>query len=375
MNTAETEARFSVKRPYVNRSRIYISVAILLLIAIGSGCFYLQSGGFAEAQSGDGIRPALTVTTATPQRVSWADNLSGQGVIAAWQEASIGTQVGSYQLTDIRVNVGDQVRRGQVLATLNPALLKAQEVELVARQMQAAANDGRARGLQEVGGISSQEALQFATEAKTATALLAAKRLELRYTSIVAPDDGVISARMATLGAVVPAGQELFRMIRQNRLEWRGEMTAAQLASVSKGQSVALSLPDGTTARATVRQVAPALTENSRLAIVYADVAPGSRARAEMYVSGAIAIGESRALVVPAECVVIRDGRSFVILAPGSDKAATVVLRGVTTGRRNGGLIEIERGLRGGERMVQRGAAFLKDGDVVAIAGGGKARP
>ncbi|PZQ21696.1 MAG: efflux RND transporter periplasmic adaptor subunit [Sphingopyxis macrogoltabida] len=332
-------------------------------------------GGDVEEDGSAEASAALTVTVATPGRVIWTDSLSAQGVISAWQEASIGTQVGSYQLIDVKVNVGDQVRRGQVLARLNPALLRAEEAELVARQMQAAANDARARGLQEVGGISDQEALQFATEARTAAALLAAKRLELRYTAIVAPDDGVISARMATLGAVVPAGQELFRMIRQNRLEWRGELDAEQLKSVRKGQAVALTLPDGGIARAVVRQVAPALTDTSRLAVVYADIVPGSIARAEMYVSGAIAVGDSPALVVPAECVVIRDGRSFVILAPGSAKTAKVTLRGVTTGRRNGGLIEIERGLSGSERLVQRGAAFLKEGDPVAIARPGKAQP
>ncbi|MDK2760020.1 MAG: efflux RND transporter periplasmic adaptor subunit [Sphingopyxis sp.] len=347
---------------------------IFLLLVLGLG-LYILWGGDAEQKGDADASAALTVTVATPRRINWADSLSAQGVIAAWQEASIGTQVGSYQLIDVRANVGDQVRRGQVLATLNPALLRAQEAQLVARQIQAAANDARARGLQKVGGISDQEALQSATEARTAAALLAAKRLELRYTAIVAPDDGVISARTATLGAVVPAGQELFRMIRQNRLEWRGEMTAGQLSSLRKEQTVRLTLPDGSTARARVRQVAPALTDTSRLAVIYADILAGSTARAGMYVSGAVEVGESPALVVPAECVVIRDGRSFVILAPGSGKTAKVVLRAVKTGRRNGGLIEIERGLTGAERVVQRGAAFLKDGDPVAVALAGKARP
>lgn len=104
--------------------------------------------------------------------------------------------------------------------------------------------------------LSDQEALQFSTEARTATALLAGKRLELRYTAILAPDDGVISARTATLGAVVPAGQELFRMIRKNRLEWRGELTAPQLRDVAKGQRIALRLPDGSDASAVVLRTA-----------------------------------------------------------------------------------------------------------------------
>ena len=56
------------------------------------------------------------------------------------------------------------------------------------------------------------------------------QQLRLRQTRVLAPDNGVISARSATVGAVLPAGQELFRLIRQGRLEWRAEVAAADLA-------------------------------------------------------------------------------------------------------------------------------------------------
>src|SRR5690606_25905749 len=120
--------------------------------------------------------------------------------------------------------------------------------------------------------------------------LLASKRLQLRYTDVIAPDDGVISARRATLGAVCEAGEELFRLIRKGRLEWRGELTAAQLASVAKGQLVELALPDGSAAAAEVRETAPSLDARSRLGLVYADLIPGSQARAGMYANGQIVV-------------------------------------------------------------------------------------
>ncbi|WP_233503662.1 efflux RND transporter periplasmic adaptor subunit [Sphingomonas psychrotolerans] len=345
----------------------------VLLAALGLGGYLLWPQASPPAAAAP--RPKLTVTVVTPKRVTLPRRLTASGVVAPWQEASIGTQIGSYQLIDVRVNVGDEVRRGEVLARLNPALLRAEEAQLLARHEQAVANDRRARGLQANGAISDQEVLQFATEAKTAAALLAAKRLELRYTFVLAPDDGVITARTATLGAVVPSGQELFRMIRKNRLEWRGELTAAQLNAVARGQRIALVLPDGSRASAVVRQTAPALDAGSRLAIVYADLVPGSRARAGMYVTGEIAFGTSPALAVPAECIVIRDGRSYVLQVAGTVAAPQVVLRGVTTGRRDGETVEILRGLRGEERLVLRGAGFLGDGDVVRIAGAREARP
>lgn len=163
-------------------------------------------------------------------------------------------------------------------------------------------------------------------------------------------------------------------MIRRNRLEWRGELTAAQIGAARIGHTITLHLPDGTDARATIREFAPVLDAQSRLGIVYADIVPGSHARAGMYAEGAIVVGEVPALVVPAECVLIRDGRSYVLLLSSPGRTSPVRLRGVTTGRRNGESIEITDGLTGAERLVRRGAAFLDDGDMVQVAGAGKAR-
>jgi len=352
-----------------------IGIALALVLTAGGALYiFVLRPGDGPAPAGQ-VRAALTVTTAVPRRATWPDVVIAHGAIAPWEEASIGTQIGSYQLVEVRANVGDQVRRGQVLARLNAALLRAEEAQLLARHAQAVANDRRARGLQGVGGISDQDALQFATEARTASALLAAKRLELRYTDIRAPDDGVISARSATTGAVVPAGQELFRMIRKNRLEWRGELTAQHITVARRDQMITLALPGGGSARAKIRALAPALDGASRLGTIYADILPGNRARAGMYAKGAIATGESAALVVPAECVVIRDGRSYVLLLSTLARRSDVTLRAVTTGRRQDDQVEITQGLTGAEHLVRRGAAFLDDGDVVDIADAGKARP
>lgn len=352
------------------RLALTATMAAMLIVGGVAGYLFLRPArSLPEARQ---PHAALTVTMTVPRHVKWPDVLNAQGAIAPWEEASIGTQIGSYQLIEVRANVGDRVRQGQILARLNPALLHAEEAQLLARRTQAETNDQRARGLQLAGGISDQEALQFVTEARTAKALLAAKRLELDYTAIRAPDDGVISARTATTGAVLPAGQELFRMIRQNRLEWRGELTAAQLAAARLGQVIALHLPDGTEARAKIREFAPMLDAQSRLGVVFADLVPGSHARAGMYANGAIMIGEAPALVVPAECVVIRDGRSYVLLLASPGRTSPVRLRAVTTGRRHGADTEITDGLAGTERLVRRGAAFLDDGDMVHVANAAK---
>jgi RND family efflux transporter MFP subunit len=205
-------------------------------------------------------------------------------------------------------------------------------------------------------------------QVEVARAQLQVRKLDLQNASVVAPDDGTISARAATLGSVTPVGEELFRLIRQDRLQWRAEVTAAEVAAIKPGLQVFVTLPDGSEARGTVRRIAPSLDPQSRVAIVFADLEPDSHARAGMYARGRIASGESDALVVPASALAMHDGRSNVAVVVERGGVQRVTLREVQTGQREGTQIEIVRGLADTEHIVRDGAALLNEGDVVTLA-------
>jgi len=339
-----------------------IAASVLAIVAGGG----LVIATTSEATPAPGKpAPALTITVTTAARAEWPATLEASGAITPWQEAVVGTQVSGLRLAEIRANVGDHVKRGQVLAVFDADLLRADEARLKASWQQAEANRQRALQLKGSGGISDQEVLQYVTQADVAKAQLQTTELQLRYAQITAPDDGAISARSATVGTVYNAGQELFRMIRQDRLEWRGELTAPQLGQLKAGQHITLELPDGGTAKAKVRQLAPSLDGQTRLGIVYADIEPGSAARAGMYANGSVVLAQSPAIAVPAASVVIRDGRSYVMKMAASDRVA---MQAVTTGRRHGESMEIVSGLSAGNQVVVQGAGFLNDGDIVRVA-------
>jgi len=365
--------------------RVAIALAIVILGAASWWYWHARnavSDAARTAAAAAGAEPALTVTAASVKRVTWPQVVEASGSIAPWQDAIVGARVGGLTLSEVRVNVGDKVERGQVIARFDTALLRADEAQLMAgvaqvevTLAQADANSRRSNALRESGSISEQEILQADTVAATARgavasakATLLSKQLQLQYGDVRAPDDGTISSRSATLGGVAAVGQELFRLIRQDRLEWRGELTPTQLSQIARDQRVVLTLPDGSRASAHVRQTSPALSEKSRLATVFADIEPGSAARSNMYAAARIEVGQTEGWVVPAVSVVIRDGRSYVFTLQGDETSYKVAIRAVTVGRRQGTEVEIAAGLTGVERVVAQGAGFLADGDVVRLS-------
>ncbi len=332
--------------------------------------------------TGEKVKAALTVTITQPTASSWAKKLSANGSIAAWQEASVGAEVNGLRLKDVSANVGDVVKRGQVLATFAAETIQAeiaqqaaQIAEAEAALAEAQANAARARELQNSGAIPAQQILQLLTVEKTAQARLnAAKaaeqsiRLRLGFTRVIAPDDGVISNRMATIGAVVGPGQELFRLIRKNRLEWRAEVTSTELGKIQPGQAVTITLPDGSAASGKVRMIGPIVDAQSRNAIVYVDIERSPQAKVGMFAKGDFGVGSAPALTVPQQAVILRDGFSYVMRLEAGNKVSE---RKVQIGRRIDDRIEILDGLKVDEKIVASGGAFLGDGDTVRVTATG----
>ena len=327
-------------------------------------------------------KPALTVTVTQPQWATLPVRIPANGSITAWEEASVGTEANGLRLTEVRVNVGDRVRRGQVLAIFEAigvatelAHSRAALAESEAALAEAAANAQRARDLQATGALSAQQIHQYLTaehmaQARRDAAKAMAKTQELRLAQarVRAPDDGLISARSATVGAVLPTGQELFRLIRRSRLEWRAEVAAPQLAKLKPGQSATMTPVGGEPIKGTVRMVAPAVDTQTRNGLVYVDLPAGNTARAGMFARGEIEVGAgSPVLTLPQSALLQREGFHY-ILRVGPD--SKVVQTKVTIGRRVGDRVEFLGGLDAASQVVATGGGFLGDGDMVRVVEG-----
>jgi len=367
-----------------NKPLLYVVIAIAVAVAFILILAKMKSKPAEVAPA----KAVLTVETIKPSRQDWPMNLTVNGSVSSWQEAVIGAEIGGLRIAQVLVDVGTEVKSGQTLVLLADETVRAdlqKQRAAVAKDRaslaEAKSNADRAREIKDSGALSTQQINQYMIAEETAQATLASSQAELqsqeirlKQTHVIAPDDGVISARTANLGNVVAVGTELFRLVRQGRIEWRAEVNAQQLAQIHKGQTVHLTLPDGKRIDGSVRITAPTLDVNTRNALIYVDL-PKASAHPGMYAQGEIEIGQQPALSVPQAAIILRDGRSYVYEV-GADKRVTQ--RVIATGRRSGDFVEIlpapsDAGSPAGfsinqdSVLVATGGAFLGDGDLVSI--------
>jgi RND family efflux transporter MFP subunit len=366
-----------------------LTLAVLvsaLIGALGLGFFATRSSAAHAAAPVATSKPALTVSVVQAKGGSLAIKLAANGSVAAWQEASVGTETGGLRVAELHASVGDSVKKGQLLASFatesvqaDVALTRAALAEAQANALEAAANAERARAVQGTGALSAQQVNQYLTQEQTAKARVASAQaqldsqlLRLKQTQALAPDAGVISSRSASVGAVLGAGTEMFKLIRQGRLEWRGEVTSNELERIKVGTGVTLTSPTGTQVKGRVRSVAPTVDVATRNGLVYVDL-PGTLGSGKaavnsfkpgMFARGEFELGSSAALTLPQTAVVVRDGFSYIYRV-GDDKRVTQLK--VQTGRVVGDHIEIQSGVKADDKLVASGGSFLSEGDLVRV--------
>jgi RND family efflux transporter MFP subunit len=360
------------------------SAIAALAVAAALAALAQAPNAMADDKKAGPAKPSLTVSTVKPEKTSLPIRLTANGNVAAWQEAIISSESNGLRLADVKVNVGDVVSKGELLAVFAPetpqaevAQARAALMEAEAAAAEAKANADRARSIENTGALSAQQISQYTTaeataqaRAASARAMLASAELRLRYTRVVAPDAGVISSRSATVGAVAGPGAELFRMIRQGRLEWRAEVTASDLRSIKIGAGAVVKAANGSELTGKVRMVAPTIDPQTRSALVYVDLPANngkqSPFKAGMFATGQFELGSSDALTVPQQAITVRDGFSYVFRLNQDQRVSQVK---VQTGRRIGERIEVLQGLSPDAMIVAVGAGFLNDGDLVRNTG------
>lgn len=341
------------------------------------------SGGEEKAEA---PKSRQTVTAATVTQTSLPRQVDASGSVSAWEEVPVGAEAGGLTATAVLVDEGSYVRQGQVLVQMNDDLLRAQVRQAQAQVQTAQANLARddaalsrAQELKERGFLSQASLDTALANQRSSSANLAAAqaalseiRTRLGQATVRAPVSGLIASRSVTRGQIIGAGTELFRIVRDGRLELDARVPEAELLLVRPGAPATIVGDQSGRTTGTVRIVTPEVDPQTRLGVARIALAPGGSLRPGMYARATIDVGVAPALSIPSAAIVYREGKpgTYVI---GTNEAVRFVP--IQTGARVGQAVEVTSGLQAGQRVVVDGAGFLGEGDLVRIAPPTAARP
>ena len=325
----------------------------------------------------DASPSTLAVTLATAEQRPIQRSVVASGPVSAFEEMQLGVEISGARVTALNVDVGQAVRKGQVLLELDHRTLDSELAQADAALREADAsvalatssfNRGSPLAKQQLISASALDELranraQAEARRSTVRAQRDAAQLRRDFAELRAPANGIISKRLVQPGQVVAAGTELLRLIRDGRLEWRAELPEDSLAQVAPGALVTLSSSDGSRIEGRIRAVSPGVDSETRTGTVYADLPEPGPLKSGTFLEGRIASGAGNALMVPVASVVQRDGHAYVFTV---DKDIVGRLR-VRTGAVVEGRVEIIEGLKPGTRVVEQGAGFLGEGDRVRV--------
>lgn len=355
------------------RKAICLTRAIIVTTILGIAPLMTNAEDSPKSVADTGI----PVTTTQAQQTDWAVTIVAQGEVLPWEVAFISAKTTGLGATEINAVDGDTVKKGQILVRFDDRLLRAELNQAQANLALASANVNLAQAnlervaqLKQKKTLSEQDFDLVANQAATAAAArdqavaaLALAQIRLDDATLTAPDDGKILARNINLGQVPQAGEPLFQLLRQHKLEWVAHIDAADLVHVKNQMTAELQIAGEHTISGVVRSVSARLTSGSRLGEVRI-ILDGTPALAvNTYAAGHILIGNAEAVTAPAESLVIKDGKTWMFRV-NQDSVEQVP---VSLGRRRQDRIEILSGIHAGDTVVLEGAGFLNHGDKVAI--------
>ena len=217
-------------------------------------------------------------------------------------------------------------------------------------------------------GSRPETIAQARAELTQAQGRLQAIEAQLADTTITAPVAGIIADREAKVGQITSNSEMLFAIIQDGRLELRLQVPETLIGKIQPGQSVSVTSNNrDLKLTGKVRQIDPAIDDSSRQATVRVDLPSGTNLKPGMFLQAAIDTDTNPGLAVPIEALLPQTGNqaiAFVVQPDNTVKAQKVTMGEILSEQK----VEIIEGLQPGDRIVLEGAAYLKDGDRVAVS-------
>jgi len=339
-------------------------LAIAVTLLSQAGC----SGDKSATDDAAEEEAAIPVEIAVPVRADVHARYSGTAPIEAFADALVIAKVAG-EVREILVEEGDDVVQNQVLARLDGDRLRLEKEQAEANLRKLQGDYQRNIELRDKGLISEGDfdKLRYELDALKASYDLAA--LELDYTEIRSPIDGVVSARLIKLGNTIDVNAPTFKVTTLEPLVSYLHVPEREYRRIDRGQAATITIDalSGVTFEAQVARVSPVVDPDTGTFKITVEVSdPTRRLKPGMFARIDV-VHDTRkaALVVPRAAVLEEGGRSLVFVV----NDGTAEKREVTTGYSEGGNVEIRQGLNDSDQIVTVGHTNLKDGSRVNVIG------
>jgi len=345
--------------------------AVALAGALASGC---SNGKAKEKDAEEDKATTVPVETQALKRGEMLAVYSGTAPIEAHEEAEVIAKVGG-EVRQIYVEEGDTVKSGQILARLDGDRLRLTLAQIEANLRKQERDYKRQLDLSEKGLVAKGTAENSKFDLDALRASYDSARLELSYTEIRAPIDGVVSARHIKLGNTIKEIDPTFRITDLDPLVAYVHIPEKEFRKLAPGQNadVIVDALGGEHYVGTISRISPTVdpqTGTFRARVEVPDktrrVKPGMFARVNIVYDR-----RPDTLQLPRTAILDADGQQSVYVV-ANGKAQQRVIR---TGLANGGWIEVLDGLQGNERVVTVGQAGLKTGTPVKVVDDSAPRP
>lgn len=380
----------------------FLLASSLFLLALLPACKSDYPASARQARPGDS-KTARQVKTTAVTEIPFGESVTANGTLAAYDQTTASVKVPG-RLRAISVDLGSVVRRGQVIAQVEQQDYKLRVQQAEAGLAQARARLGlspdgqddrvdpeqtgtvrQARAVLEEARLTRERAARLVEQGVVAKSdfdsadatykvaysryqdaieeirnrqgLLAQRRSELSLarqqlndTAVVAPLDGIVQEKRASIGEYLAAGAPVVDIVRMDPLRLRAEVPERDAGNVRSGQNVKVTVDgDVNVYLGQITRLSPVIAEQNRILVVEADVRnngklrPGAFARAEIVTNDA-----KMAVTVPNNAIVTFAGIEKVIVVENGK----ALEKPITTGRRSGDLTEIVAGVNVGEKVV-----------------------
>ena len=260
------------------------------------------------------------------------------------------------------LEVDGAITRDRLDELLNDAQIK----QAILQQFKASFQEAQEHLSKLEAGPRKEVIAQAVAELAEAKAQYQINAARLKDTKIISPVGGKISQREARVGDITKSSQALFTIIENNRLELQVKIPETQLTLIRPGQTVKITSDADSNLKlqGKVREIEPIVDETSRQATVAVDLPRQTALKPGMFLSVDIVTNSSRTLTTPMNAVLPQTDGSYLVYLVQADntvKAQVVEVGEILPNQR----MEIVQGLKSGDRLVLKGAAYLKDGDPI----------